>query len=244
MLPSRRGCEEAHIRCSWSNLAQELESLLPDLHPRVHDDAGHIATGAREALGQTGRNWVIHHRDDWDRVGHLFEQSNDVSCERHDQVGRLIHNVLCKFPHTIRGNPLARVPINGQVGSFYVAKAPQFGEECLDRTASCLRQHGDRDRRMCNRNSMDFGVLLPACRKWPGCRRTNERHELPPRQHHSMTSSARASNVGGMVRPSAFAVLRLMISSYLDGASIGRSAGFSPLRMRSTYPAARRYWST
>ena len=35
-------------------------------------------------------------------------------------------------------------------------------------------------------------------------------------------------------RPSALAVLRLMTSSYLVGACTGRSAGFSPLRMRST----------
>src|SRR5262249_41153283 len=52
--------------------------------------------------------------------------------------------------------------------------------------------------------------------------------------HHSITSSARASSVGGTVRPSAFAVLRLITSSYLVGACTGRSAGFSPLRMRST----------
>jgi hypothetical protein len=51
---------------------------------------------------------------------------------------------------------------------------------------------------------------------------------------HSITSSARASRVGGTSRPSALAVLRLMISSYLVGACTGRSAGFSPLRMRST----------
>src|SRR5262249_28088677 len=35
---------------------------------------------------------------------------------------------------------------------------------------------------------------------------------------HSITSSARASNVGGTSRPSALAVLRLMSSSYLVGA--------------------------
>src|SRR5215217_4445614 len=50
---------------------------------------------------------------------------------------------------------------------------------------------------------------------------------------HSITSSARASSVGGISRPSALAVLRLMTSSYLVGACTGRSAGFSPLRMRS-----------
>ena len=51
---------------------------------------------------------------------------------------------------------------------------------------------------------------------------------------HSSNSSARASTDGGIVRPSAFAVLRLITSSYLVGACTGRSAGFSPLRMRST----------
>ena len=51
---------------------------------------------------------------------------------------------------------------------------------------------------------------------------------------YSITSSARASTVVGMSRPSAFAVLRLITSSYFVGACTGRSPGFSPLRMRST----------
>ena len=51
---------------------------------------------------------------------------------------------------------------------------------------------------------------------------------------YSITSSARASSDGGTSRPSALAVLRLITSSYLVGACTGRSAGFSPLRMRST----------
>src|SRR5215813_9311942 len=41
----------------------------------------------------------------------------------------------------------------------------------------------------------------------------------PP--HHSITSSASASRVGGTVRPSALAVLRLMASSNLTGCSTG-----------------------
>jgi hypothetical protein len=51
---------------------------------------------------------------------------------------------------------------------------------------------------------------------------------------YSMTSSARASSCGGTSVPSALAVLRLITSSYFVGACTGRSAGFSPLRMRST----------
>ena len=51
---------------------------------------------------------------------------------------------------------------------------------------------------------------------------------------HSMTSSARASSDGGTSRLRALAVLRLMTNSNLVGTCTGSSAGFSPLRMRST----------
>src|SRR5262245_35066236 len=76
--------------------------------------------------------------------------------------------------------------------------------------------------------------LLRARRERPRShsRAAEQRDELAPR--HSITSSARASSVGGKSRPSALAVFRLITSSYLVGACTGRSAGFSPLRMRST----------
>src|SRR5262249_39021484 len=74
--------------------------------------------------------------------------------------------------------------------------------------------------------------LLCARRERPCSSAAEKRDELPP--PHSITSSARASTVAGMSRPSALAVLRLMTNSYLVGACTGRSAGFSPLRMRST----------
>jgi len=50
---------------------------------------------------------------------------------------------------------------------------------------------------------------------------------------YSMTSSARASSVGGISRPSALAVLRLMTNWYLEACSTGRSAGLAPLRIFS-----------
>jgi hypothetical protein len=57
---------------------------------------------------------------------------------------------------------------------------------------------------------------------------------------YSITSSAVASNVCGMVSRSASAVFRLTTISNLVGNWTGRSAGFSPFKIRSTYPAARR----
>ena len=59
-------------------------------------------------------------------------------------------------------------------------------------------------------------ALLRARRQRPRRRRAAEqRDELAP--FHSITSSARASSVGGTSRPSALAVLRLMTSSNLVG---------------------------
>src|SRR5438477_8988627 len=52
--------------------------------------------------------------------------------------------------------------------------------------------------------------------------------------HHWITSSARNSSDCGMVRPSAFAVFRLITSSNLDGCSMGRSPGAAPLSILST----------
>src|SRR5262249_9021146 len=60
---------------------------------------------------------------------------------------------------------------------------------------------------------------------------------------YSITSSARRSNDGGIERPSVFAVLRLTVSANLVGACAGKSAGFAPLRILSTYSAAPRNWS-
>src|SRR5262249_37302397 len=89
-------------------------------------------------------------------------------------------------------------------------------------------------------------ALLRARRKRPKQRRgrrraAEERDELAPL--HSITSSAEACRVRGTVRPSVFAVLRVVTRLNLVGCGTGRSAGFAPLRIRSTLEAARRYIS-
>jgi hypothetical protein len=49
---------------------------------------------------------------------------------------------------------------------------------------------------------------------------------------HSITSSAATCRLTGTVSPSALAVLRFIVSPNLVGCTTGRSAGFSPLRIR------------
>src|SRR5262245_51674417 len=76
--------------------------------------------------------------------------------------------------------------------------------------------------------------LLRARREGPGRRRTAEQSDELAAPH-SITSSARASSIGGTSMPSALAVLTLRASSNFVGCSTGRSAGLSPLIIRPTY---------
>src|SRR5262249_38124654 len=75
--------------------------------------------------------------------------------------------------------------------------------------------------------------LLRERRERPRGRAAEERDERAA-PYHSITSSARASTVGGSSMLRGLAVLRLSTVSYFVGACTGRSAAFSPLRMRST----------
>src|SRR5262249_16615612 len=80
--------------------------------------------------------------------------------------------------------------------------------------------------------------LLRARGKRPCDRRAAEqRDERAPL--HSITSSARAMSVGGISRPRARAVLRLITNSNLVDCWTGRSDGFAPLRILSTRRAER-----
>src|SRR5262249_22028202 len=63
------------------------------------------------------------------------------------------------------------------------------------------------------------------------------------RDDYSIASSATDSSDGGTVRPSVFAVLRLMANSKVTVCWIGKSAGFSPFKIRPAYRPARRYAS-
>src|SRR4029078_3676363 len=81
--------------------------------------------------------------------------------------------------------------------------------------------------------------LLRVCRERPRSRTTDHRDVLAP--PHPTNSAARARNDAGIVRPSAFAVLRLMIKSNRVGCSTGITPAFVPRRILSTkYAGARK----
>jgi hypothetical protein len=85
----------------------------------------------------------------------------------------------------------------------------------------------------CFRSSSKSGAIADMPASTLGANRRPEQVQQTE-QVYSITSSALASSAGGTSRPSVLAVLRLITSSYFVGACTGRSAGFSPLRTRST----------
>src|SRR5215471_4369092 len=79
--------------------------------------------------------------------------------------------------------------------------------------------------------------------------RTKSHRTLSPNRHlyrqlapfdHSITSSAKASNLAGTSISRALAVFMLTTSSNFVGSSIGNSLGLAPLKILSTNAAARR----
>src|SRR5262249_19881816 len=88
----------------------------------------------------------------------------------------------------------------------------------------------------------DF-LLRPQPAVVPPDRRPAEQRDEFATPDHSITSSARARSVGGISRPIALAVVRLMIRSNLVGCATGMSAGFAPRRILSMRSPARRHRS-
>src|SRR5262249_17778238 len=89
-------------------------------------------------------------------------------------------------------------------------------------------------------------ALLRARRERPRSRHAAEQRGELTALHlrgHSITSSAMASSPGGKLRLNAPAVLRLITNSNLIDCMTGRSADFSPLRIRPVYTPAWRYAS-
>ena len=128
--------------------------------------------------------------------------------------------------------PFARVANDRKILSLDMTKPGQLLEQHPQKRISTgLADVGNRT--WCIDDHHAISPLRALCPGVPDSTRDNcSDDKVAPL--HSITLSARASRVGGTVSPSAFAVLRLMVSSYFVGACTGRSCGNSPFRIRST----------
>jgi hypothetical protein len=207
-------------------LVENLQPLGTDV--RAKDAvAGDISSRSGEAWHEPGAHGIANRdHDDGNRGGGLLGRE---TCGR--AVGR---NDIHRAPNERRrglGEPfrhsVAMRIVEDYVAAFEVPEIPQPVPEGVPPE----RVVDDADAR-------DLRRLLRARRERPRGRTPEQRDERAA--PHSITSSARSRMDVGTWRPIALAVLRLTAISNFTGACTGKSLGFSPLRMRSTYEPARR----
>src|SRR5262249_50109695 len=190
---------------------------------------GDIAARPSQTIDEAAAD-RINHRHEYDRhcVGRLLQCCDARTAGRQDDIRRQRDQFRREFANAIG---IARAP--AVIDLHIPADGPaRLLQPLMESREACLtfriiggeiHQHADAPHPL---------RLLRARRERP-CRRraAEQRDELAP--FHSITSSARARSVGGISIPSALAVLRLITRSYLVGACTGKSAAFSPLRIRS-----------
>src|SRR5262245_189730 len=117
--------------------------------------------------------------------------------------------------------------------AFFDCDVLALDEACFRQSLAeyCHESHRVRQGRAAEKADHRHLWLLPPCRQRPQCRCTAEqRDELAP-PHHSITSSASASSLSGIVRPSAFAALKFRNSRKCVGCITGRVPGLAPVRI-------------
>src|SRR5262249_20631258 len=216
-----------------NHLLEQLEAFLVELDVEC-DEACDVCVRAGKIGDKAGIDDVPNASEhDWNRCSCAFGREGGGCSPGHDQIHGQ-RDQFCGKVGVAFLTALRETIFDDQVLTLDVAEFSQPAPKALDRPQLQIGHQPD---------ALHPHRLLRARRERPrSCRAAEERDELA--SSHSITSSARASSVGGTSGPSAWAFFRLITSSYWVGACTGRSAGFLPLRMRSTYPAARRYPST
>src|SRR5215472_16843940 len=217
--------EEGDAGDARNEFLEELHSLVG--HFRAEDGiASHVCARPRQARHESRPHGIAnrdHHNRN--RRGRFPGGSSCGATVADDDIDRK----ACEIPRD-RGEPiglpLGRPIFEDNIPAFDVTKVAQFLPEVIPDW--CIID--DADERSLRRS------MLRARRERPSSNTAEKRDEIAP-PDHSITSSAIESMSCETLRPSALAVLRLMTSSIFVTCCTGRSAGFSPLRIRTMYRA-------
>src|ERR1700737_2405963 len=147
--------------------------------------------------------------DDRYCAGGCADGQRDGRADGNDHV-RVPADHLASQIGKVLGQPLAGIPLDGEVLFLDIAQPAQLPEKRLPGTSSGVADACDGTCRNDDRNPVLLRAFLRPHRSW-GAREQQTDREIAP--SHSITSSARASNIGGMVRFSSRAVFKLMYSS-------------------------------
>src|SRR6516162_1079835 len=201
---------------------QQLQSLALQVDV-LRGEAGNISIGAREGGDDADADRIAngtHH--DRNRSRCLLRRQGSRSAPCDDQVNRK-RSQFDRHGGVAVVTTFCKARYQPQILALDIAIVLQLARKPLDRRQGLRRKDPDGPHPL---------ALLRARRQRPRRRAAHESDELAA--PHSITSSAEACRVRGTVRSSVFAVLRLMTSLNLVGCWTGRSAGFAPLRIRST----------
>src|SRR5262249_30470919 len=167
--------------------------------------------------------------DDGNDAARLFDGTGGRRTQCDNDIELALHQLSSHFPQPV-GIRFSKDAVDGEVLPFHVAKLAQAGHQRIESDPTCVGALGAAGRH--NADASDLGPLLRARRERPRRRAAKQRDEFAAL--HSITSSAMASSEGGTMRSSMRAVCELMTSSNLVACTIGKSAGFAPLRTRPT----------
>src|SRR6516164_420119 len=217
------------------HLAQKLKPLGRKLG-RLNRQACDIAAWPRQGCNQASTDRVRRHPEhDRDNRCRLLCRDNRLSRVGDDNLDFALDELGRDL-----GKPLVAsirpAIFNRDGATFDPAALAQASHESSDPITQGRSRTGAEEA-----DGRELCWLLRARRERPRRSAAEQRDEGAAL--HSITSSARASSVGGTSRPSAFATIRLITKSNLVGCSTGMSAGFAPRSILSTKSPARRHRS-
>ena len=226
-----------------NELAGKFEALPTELATQGRD-TGHVPPRPGQARHGSEADGIRPGRhDDRDRRRRLPRGRGGGRARRHDGYDLQSHEVGRERRQPL-GFPIRASSLVDHGLAFDIPELAHPLAECLPEGRPALKgadvQKPDPRHRAGGLGARTPRIQEAESKKEAG--RTQQAPEAPRRgsEAHWMISSARASTAGGIVRPRAFAVLRLMTSSNLVGCWMGRSPGLAPFRILSTYVAERR----
>src|SRR5262249_32442203 len=228
-----KGGRKSRLLAARAEGTQEFEALANKIGYLVRQ-AGDVAVRSRQAGDQAGADRVPSRREnDGDDRRRLLGSQDHGSARRDNNINLALDefggNLRGALGSTLRPAILDRDRTTLNPAEFAQSLYKSGGPLALSRRRGRAQVPDDRQLRR----------LLRARAERPrSCRAAEHRDERAPL--HSITSSARASRVGGISMPRAFAVVKLMTRSNFVGCSTGISPGFVPRRILSTWSAAPR----
>src|SRR6516165_4533860 len=207
-----------HRRC---HVLEYLQPLAADVRIEV-GKSGQVAAGMGNVRDEALTNRV-RYSGEYDRNScrSLMQRNQCRRSKCQQNIGRRSHQLLGITTEDV-GIGSAPPISQFKIATLVPSRCTKSRLECASEALGFRIGLGN-----CHQCTHARRALLCPRDERPSNRTAEKRNELAP--PHSITSSARASTDGGIVRPSALAVVRLMTSSNLVGACTGSSAGFSPL---------------